>query len=126
MPSHPSGAIVEASGPCEEANNWAFAELFVRSSAAMHAWGEIEQSVRRESIPAAAAGALPEMRRAREAAVDAAIALCTSQDATQSVGQRRALFQRQVRRIAAGRADDFTEGWVFAQQIGQTFTHEMF
>ena len=88
MPLHPSGEIVEASGRPDEAINWAFAELFAQSSAAMHAWGEIEQSDRRESIPAAAAGALPEVRRACEAAVHAAISLCSSQDAPQRVGRK--------------------------------------
>ena len=54
----------------------------------MHAWGEIEQRDRRKSIPAATAGALPEMSCAREAAVHAAIALRPSQDAPEALARR--------------------------------------
>ena len=86
----------------------------------MHAWGEVEQGYRRESIPAAATGALPEMSGTRETTVDAAITLGTSQDATQGIGQRRALFRSQLRRVAARRAHDFTERRIFAQQVRQT------
>jgi len=92
MPLHPSGEIVGALERSDRVNKWAFAELFALSSAPMHAWREIEQSHRRERIPAATARALPEMSCAGEAAVNASIALRTSQNAPHRGSEGGALF----------------------------------
>src|SRR6185369_246941 len=97
-----------------------------RKSSPLHARSDVEQCDRREGIPTAATGALPEVRGAREAAVDAAITLRSTQDAREPQRQIRALLLRQLTRIAGDRADDLAETRIFAQQVRQAIAHERF
>src|SRR5688572_14563998 len=93
-------------------------------SSSLHAGRHVEQRDRCERIPAAAAGALPEMRGAREPAIDATVALRPAQDARETQRQVRALLRRELPRIARDGADDFAETRILAQQIRQAIAHE--
>jgi hypothetical protein len=94
------------------------------ASASLHSRRHVEQRDWGEGVPAAAAGALPEVRCARKTAIDTAIALGAAKNAREAQRQVGALLRRELRRIAGDGADDLAEARILAQQVRETIAHE--